>query len=535
MTMTCTTTRRGLPLSLFLAAALALPALAQSNLVRLYELIELQSEEGGNTKAYALNTTGQIVGWIDGGGTRHAAHWSARVVTDLHGTVHFELEHPYAFFDEDYSEGYDVSDGGQIVGTARTHVVCPPAVVMTNAFVLRPAVLTDLGTPYAGDALTNLRSWGTPCIDDNAWDSAATGISNANHVVGWADTRDGTIRAFLVRPVSGQFFTDDLPASGDPAIPDGDGVNDLMVDLGTLGASDPVSAASAVNNAGEVTGYSYTLLPDGTAAYHAFWLLPNDTNADGWPDEWFVGANHVNTLMVDIGTLGGTNSWGRDINSAGQIVGESDYDSATGAHYTRPFLWDNGVMSDLGTLRSNRDEGFGAASGINNHEQVVGWAETDDRARHAFIWEDGTMQDLNDLLYLYDEDGYPIPSRLTLTEARDINDDGIIVGWGTIGTGSTAQVIGFVLNPVLVDPNSIQPTDTSGTGSTGGSGGTGDIDAGVIIGTPGNLSGSSSDPNAIGDSTNTRTPMLCGIFPVGLAPMLLAGVGALKLGFRRRR
>lgn len=529
----CITPNRCLLACVLAGMALARPAAAQSNLVRMYEMIELSSPDSGDSKAYALNNTGQIVGWVTSGEVRHAAHWHARVTTDLHGTVHFELEHFYAFFDEDYSEAYDISNGDQIVGTARTHIVCPPAVIMTNAFVLRPAVLTDLATPYPGDALTNLRSWGTPCIDDNAWDSAATGISNANHVVGWADTRDGTIRAFLVRPVSGQFYLDDEPVSPDPNLPGGDGVNDLMIDLGTLGASDPVSCATAVNDEGVVTGYSYTLLPDGTAAYHAFLLIPIDNNGDGRGDVWYAGANNVNTMMTDIGTLGGTNSWGRDVNSSRQVVGESDYDSDSGEHYTRPFLWDNGVMTDLGTLQSDRNKGFGSALAINNEGVIVGWAENDNYQRRAFIWENGEMYDLNELLYLYDSEGFPVTPRITLVEARDINEDGIIVGWGTIGTSENAQTVGFLLNPVLVDPNDLVP-DQGGSGDSGGSGGGSSLDNDLILGTPGNLTGQSGDPN--NPNAGAMQPrVLCGVFPLALLPLLVAGVCLIKCEYSRRR
>src|ERR671930_852533 len=71
------------------------------------------------------------------------------------------------------------------------------------------------------------------------------------------------------------------------------------IDLGTLGGS--TSYGYAVNDSGQVVGYSYTA---GDAEYHAFsW-----THAGG---------------MVDLGTLGGTSSIALAVNASGQVVGSS--------------------------------------------------------------------------------------------------------------------------------------------------------------------------------------------------------------------
>ena len=259
---------------------LAITATAQDTL---YQLVELQAQDGGSTKAYALNNTGQVVGWLEAGGNRHAAHWHVEVFTDLNGVVHFELAHPYPYYTENYAEAYDISDADQVVGTARTIIKCVDEVLVTNAFMVRPVVLTDLGTPYPGDALTNLGTLGSAC---GAWNSAAIGISNRNHVVGWADTSNGVIHAYLVTPVGGEFYVDDDPNVGGVL---GDTVNDLMIDLGTLppASGDPVSSATAVNDIGQVTGYSYTVTGDGKAAYHAFLVNPIDTDDDDLGDVWF--------------------------------------------------------------------------------------------------------------------------------------------------------------------------------------------------------------------------------------------------------
>ena len=515
----------------------------------LYRMIELPAAEtGGSTKAYALNNTGQIVGWMESGADRHGAHWHVEATTDLHGTVHFDLQHPYLRFTVGYSEAYDISNADQIVGTARAEVDCPPTVVVTEAFILRAGVLTDLATPYSGDALTNLGTFSSPCAKD-AWDSAATGISNRNHVVGWADIEGLVMHAFLVVPSGGDFYRDVMPDPNNP-----DFVNDLIIDLGTMrGDADPVSAATAVNDWGQITGYSYTLAsPTGAddplpkAAYRAFIVTPNDTDADGFGDDWFdAAADGGNTLMQDIGTLGGYNSWGRDINNDGDIVGESDTDpDVTGGHNTRAFLWSSGAMTDLGTLGGD----FSAASGVNARGEqgsvdIVGWASNPDNQRRAFVYRDGEMYDLNDHICTQTEEGVTVVPNIVLTEARDINDDGWIVGWGEVRGSDGQDTRGFLLIPM--DPNDCifeedaavddGADDGSSSGDTGDTGGDGDPASGdPIIGTPGNLAdGSSADPN--GTSGSVPAPTLCGVGTFAFAPLTLLGLSWMKLADRRIR
>jgi len=513
--------------------ALALPARGQT-LVRMYQLIELTVDGATQTRAYGVNDTGQTVGWVETSGVRHAAHWHNLTATDLHGTVHLDLKHPYVLYDKDYSESYHISNADQIVGTARSTVKCPDNQFdVTNAFMLRAAVLTDLATPIPGDALTNLMTFTSPC--NHGYDSAATFISNANHVVGWADTGDDltlpnrVIRAYLATPVNGQYVQQGV-----------DGGNDLLIDLGTLGASDPVSSATSVNDHGQVTGYSYTIIAGGLAAYHGFIVTPNDTNADGFGDQWFVdGGGGVNMIMQDLGTLGGTNSWGRDINNLGQIVGESDVDMVSGEHYTRAFIWNTGVMTDLGSLRTDRNKGFSAASAINSAGTVVGWAENDNRVRHAFIYESGQMKDLNNLLYLVDEDGNHVVPGIILTEARDISSDGVIVGWGTVRGSGGSETRGFVLNPIWVDPTTLDETNTNppDVDATSGTAGTysgtsyyGD----PVFGVPTHLLSGTSDDANTPTVDGTTTPGLCGFSAVTYVPLTMLGLAAMKIGRRRR-
>ena len=101
---------------------------------------------------------------------------------------------------------------------------------------------------------------------------------------------------------------------------------------------------------------------------------------------------------------GAVNTDPADVNNKGQIVGRSQAyfrRSIQGAQF-RPFLWENGVMQNLGLLGyhdcedgENADCGYGEAWSVNDHGVVVGSSSTGgDGPLHAFVWSDGQMTDL---------------------------------------------------------------------------------------------------------------------------------------------
>jgi probable HAF family extracellular repeat protein len=245
--------------------------------------------------------------------------------------------------------------------------------------------------------------------------------------------------------------------------------------------------------------------------------------------------------MQDLDTLGGNNSWGRDINNSHRVVGESDTDPATtgGSSLTRAFLWQNGTMTDLGALASNA---FSAASAINNSGVIVGWAGNEDGQRRAFIYENGSMRNLNDLICTQTEEGVTFVPGIMLTEARDINGDGWIVGWGDVRASSSGGTRGFLLIPIDSSECEVEEeeeADDASTGSAGnGASGAGSSVAGnAILGTPANLGDATVGDTTTSDSDNSPTPTsgLCGLGAAGLMPLTLAGLWLMKLRATRLR
>jgi probable HAF family extracellular repeat protein len=186
-----------------------------------------------------------------------------------------------------------------------------------------------------------------------------------------------------------------------------------MTDLGTLGGS--LSSALAINERGQIVGASDTgaTIPPGQPQLRAFlwergtmqelgtlvvdghWSVGAGINARGqvvgWDDSPTFGPVQLGWIL-DHGTktrlLDVAETQPAAINDRGQVVG-----SAGPATAGRAFLWDDGVVTDLGTLGGPTSR----ANAINDRGLVVGASDDFTGVTRAFFWEDGTMTALGTL------------------------------------------------------------------------------------------------------------------------------------------
>jgi probable HAF family extracellular repeat protein len=257
-------------------------------------------------------------------------------------------------------------------------------------------------------------------------------------------------------------------------------IDDPGTDLGTLGGGH--SSASAINDSGQVTGGSFTI-PNDYFTNHAFRTTATGTLSDPGADLGTLGGRsssgvdintsgqvagnsqttgnaavhafrttgtgRVSDPGADLGTLGGTMSFGFAINDSGQVAGWSDIAGNGARHAFRSSPNGQPVsLTDLGTLGGTNSGvyNWGRFLGINSLSVVVGTSEiaVGSPEIHAFIF-DTRMRDLNDLI--------PVASGWILRVASDINDAGQITGWGDIN----GQQHAFLLTPVP-EPTSLALT-----------------------------------------------------------------------------
>jgi probable HAF family extracellular repeat protein len=216
------------------------------------------------------------------------------------------------------------------------------------------------------------------------FNSYATAANNRGQIVDWAEngvhdpTCDPAFQVLQFHAVLWQ--------------PDG-----TMQELPPL-AGDSASAATAINDLGQVVGISGACgmaVGSVSAAHAVVWQ---------------------NGVPMDLGNLGG-NAWNTPaaINNQGVIVGFANTAPGT-ARIFQAFIWTSATgMQPLpvpaNTIRSE-------ALGINGKGQIVGLVRLTS-ALNAVIWQNGTMTDLNNLTLA----GSP-----HLLYANDISDTGEIVG-----------------------------------------------------------------------------------------------------------
>src|SRR3989442_3186394 len=279
----------------------------------------------------------------------------------------------------------------------------PDCFFLSHAFLWQNGVLTDLGTLPGGN------------------DSSANVINARGWIAGGSTT--GEID----------------PLTGGPVFHAVLWKNEI-IDLGTLGGNE--SGSNYVNNEGQVVGTSTINTVLGPQTHPFLW---------------------ENGVMLDLGTLGGPDAFpgnGCANQRKGLVVGGSNTssttDHTTGLFRNHPFLWENGTMIDLGSLGGN-----GAAVCANNRGQVIGGSSLADNPGacseeiggpgcHAFLWEHGVMQDLGTLggdnstaIWINDAGeivgGADLPG--SEVEHAFLWRKGVMTDLGTLGSSSLAEAI----------------------------------------------------------------------------------------------
>src|SRR5215471_18157398 len=240
--------------------------------------------------------------------------------------------------------------------------------------------------------------------------------------------------------------------------------NGTMTDLGTLGSGN-FSAGEAINSSGEVAGWSDTKADTGQG-------VPLDSVAAGINDSgqvigsWgnattgsqpFLDSNGTITDLPEPGFVATSNlgCQADAINNKAQIAGTCwGYNRKLSSIYADLVLWQNGTVTDLGTLGGERSE----AAAINGNGQIVGYGTAlgSGVATDGFLYSNGTMTDL----------GSFIPAA--------INNNGVMVGGPYIDSGGTVQNLNTLIpagSPTIQDATAINDNGqivASATGSTSG-------------------------------------------------------------------
>jgi probable HAF family extracellular repeat protein len=346
-----------------------------------------------------------------------------------------------------------LNNRGTVVGDADTSTPDPfapnclgPNCFVSHGFKWERGIRTDLGTLPGGSS------------------SDVNYINELGQITGRSQT--GLIDPLTGMPATAAVFWN---------------ANGEIINLGTLGGYQGL--AVGINNSGEVIGAATNTTPDDFSFFGIFagfgsatqtraflWKrgVMRDLGTLGGPDAFAAYSNergqvagisytdstpndttgiptvHIffweNGIMTDVGSLGGTFGFPNDMNSRGQVIGNM---TLLGDESQHPFLWDRGRLIDLGTFGGSN----GDASWMNDAGEVVGVADfPGDLLHDAFLWKNGVMMDLGNLG--------------KTSTAFSINSSGQVVGASRVKPGDIRAFLWEDGGP-MIDLNTLIPADSS--------------------------------------------------------------------------
>jgi probable HAF family extracellular repeat protein len=366
-----------------------------------YTVVRLGSLGGTQSRGMAINTQGWVAGWSNQpDGTRRAALWKDGSLIPIGTLGGPSSTVPWP----------GLNDAGMVVGISQTGESDPLHEDWScelGGFLLETTDLICRGFVWQ-DGLTRE----LPPLGGNH--SFATGVNSRGDVVGWAETavHDPTCVDAQVLQFRAVLW--------DPK--DGSKGKIKARELRPFG-HDSASAATAINDAGQVVGISGDCdqAVGRFSAKHAVLWEPNGK-------------------MREIPNLGGT-TWHTpmDINAQGDVVGFSNPPGAgdpEGEFISRAFRWVYGAAT-ADDLKALPGDLFSEAFAINAQGQVVGVSFGGASGSRAFIWQNGVLTNLNDLVDIAPD---------VLMSAQDINDAGQITG--RVRDGVTGEILAFVATPI---------------------------------------------------------------------------------------
>jgi probable HAF family extracellular repeat protein len=184
-----------------------------------------------------------------------------------------------------------------------------------------------------------------------------------------------------------------------------------LLDLGTLGGPNSSITWNVKNTEGITVGISQTANPEPLGEAWSSAAFYSGPNAVGFINLGFVWEGCQMRGLPNF--PGGNNGFATGANNLDQVVGwaENDVHDPTCVSpqvlQFRPALWELGPPDQIHDLPLISGDTSGAATAINDNSQIVGISGICDQAvgrhtaKHAVLWENGGVTDLGNLGALY--------------------------------------------------------------------------------------------------------------------------------------